>query len=250
VRADDEQGSAISRGSEEAAPMTDDLEALLVSLQLADSAFPSGFYTLSHGLEGYAQADAIDPDRLSELLTDLLRHSVGPSGGTALAIAHRAACTGDWDEVIAVDRRLCATTLNREMRTASTRTGRQLLDVARESFGGNGVERLSALMSERRTPATQPVVAGVVYADAGAPIGAAVASELFAFSTSFVGAAVRLRLSDHIRAQRLLRVVAPVIAEVARDALARPLAELGGCTPLADVMSGRHERADARLFAT
>jgi urease accessory protein len=230
--------------------MTDDLEALLASLQLADSAFPSGFYTLSHGLEGYAQAHAIDAAHLSELLEDLLRHSVGPSGGTALAIAHRGASSGHWEEVIAVDRRLYATMLNREMRMASTRTGRQLLDVARESFGGNGVERLWVLAAERRTPTTQPVVAGIVYADAGAPLAAAVASELFAFAASFAGAAVRLRLSDHIRAQRLLREAAPVIAEVAREALTRPLDELGACTPLADVMSGRHERADARLFAT
>lgn len=230
--------------------MTDDLEALLVSLQLADSAFPSGFYTLSHGLEGYAQAHAIYPGQLSDLLEDLLRHSVGPSGGTALAIAHRGAWAGHWDEVVAADRRLYATMLNREIRMASTRTGRQLLNVARESFGGKGVERLRVMVAEHGALATQPVVAGVVYADAGAPLAAAVAGELFAFAASFAGAAIRLRLSDHIRAQRLLRDAAPVIAEVAREALTRPLAELGACTPLADVMSGRHERADARLFAT
>jgi urease accessory protein len=230
--------------------MTEDLEALLVSLQLADSAFPSGFYTLSHGLEGYAQARAIDAEHLPELLEDLLRHSVGPSGGTALAIAHRGASSGQWDEVIAVDRRLYATMLNREMRMASTRTGRQLLDVARSSFPGKGIERFSLLVAEHGLRVTQPVVAGVVYADSAAPVVASVASELFAFATSFAGAAVRLRLSDHIRAQRLLRGVAPVIAEVARQALSRPLAELGACTPLADVMSGRHERAEARLFAT
>lgn len=230
--------------------MTEDLEALLASLQLADSAFPSGFYTLSHGLEGYAQARAIDAAQLSDLLEDLLRHSVGPSAGTALAVAHRSASAGDWDDVITVDRRLYATMLNREMRTASTRTGRQLLSVARESFGGKGTERLAALVDERKALATQPVVAGVVYADAGAPLAAAVASDLFAFAASFAGAAVRLRLSDHIRAQRLLRDVAPVIAEAARQASNRPLAELGACAPLADVMSARHERADARLFAT
>jgi urease accessory protein len=230
--------------------MTEDLDALLVSLQLADSAFPSGFYTLSHGLEGYAQARAVDPAQLPELLEDLLRHSVGPSGGTAMAIAHRGASSGRWDDVVAVDRRLYATMLNREMRMASTRTGRQLLDVARSSLPGDGIERFSALVTEHGLRVTQPVVAGVVYADAGAPVAAAVASELFAFATSFAGAAVRLRLSDHLRAQRLLRGVAPVIAEVARQAVCRPLAELGACTPLADVMSGRHERAEARLFAT
>ncbi|MGW4815246.1 urease accessory protein, partial [Kitasatospora cineracea] len=43
-------------------PRPGGLAALLVSLQLTDSAFPSGFYTLSHGLEGYAQAKAVTPD--------------------------------------------------------------------------------------------------------------------------------------------------------------------------------------------
>jgi urease accessory protein len=51
-------------------------------------------------------------------------------------------------------------------------------------------------------------------------------------------------------AQVLLRGVVPVIEEVTRDALRRELADLGSCVPMADVMSGRHERAEARLFAT
>lgn len=230
--------------------MTAGIETLLASLQLADSAFPSGFYTLSHGLEGYAQEHAVDAENVPELLADLISHSVGPSAGTAMAMAHRNASKGKWHKVIEVDRLLHATMLNRELRVASTRTGKQLLNVARESFGGSGVDKFSELAAGRATPATQPVVAAVVYADAGASAEAAVTSELYAFAASFAGAAVRLRLSDHIRAQRLLRDAAPLIAEAARDALRRPLADLGACTPLADVMSAQHERAEARLFAT
>ncbi len=228
----------------------DGLDALLVSLQLTDSAFPSGFYTLSHGLEGYAQAKAVTPESLPALLADLLRHSVGPADATALAVAHRAVRGGDWELVIDADRRLHATKLNRELRQASTRTGRQLLDLAGEVLDAAEISRYAELVAAKRTPGSQAVALGVAYAAAGVPAEQAVAGDLFAFSSSFAGAAVRLRLTDFRKAQVLLRAMAPVITEVAQAALGRDPADIGGCVPVADVMSGRHERAPARLFAS
>lgn len=219
---------------------------LLTVLQLADSAFPGGRYTLSHGLEGYQQAGAIAPDDLPELLAGLLRHGAGPSDGTALALAHAATGAGDLAAVSTVDRRLYATKLGRPARQASVRTGRALLDLAGEVFGTEALARYAAT----RPVGCQPVVAGVLHASVGTPAEAAVAGELFAFAASFAGAAVRLRLTDHRRAQVLLRGAAPVLAEATAAALARSLAGLGAGTPMVDVMSGRHERAEARLFAS
>ena len=226
------------------------LDALLVSLQLTDSAFPSGRYTLSHGLEGFAQADEVDADTLPALLADLLRHSVGPADATALALAHRAVRAGDWDALVEVDQRLYAAKLNREQRLASTRTGTQTLDTARLALGGEALSRYAELVAAKRTPGCQPVVAGVAYAGSGVPVGQAVTGDLFAFAVGFTGAALRMRLTDHRRAQVTLRELAPVIEEVTADALTRELADLGGCVPMADVMSGRHECAEARMFAS
>ncbi|MFJ8436785.1 urease accessory protein UreF [Kitasatospora sp. NPDC094019] len=234
-----------------AAPSTEaGLDALLVGFQLTDSAFPSGFYTLSHGLEGYAQAGAVTPETVPELLADLLRHGVGPSDATALVLAHRAASAGDWQLLAGTDQRLHATKLNRELRLAATRTGRQLLEVAREAVGGEPLERYAALVAAKQAPGCQAVAAGVAYASAAVPVEQAVTGDLFAFCASFVGAALRLRLTDHRRAQVVLRSVAPVIREVVAAALVREAADLGGCVPVADVMSGRHERAEARLFVS
>jgi urease accessory protein len=229
---------------------TENLDGLLVSLQLTDSAFPSGFYTLSHGLEGYAQAKAVDSTSLPGLLADLLRHTIGPTDATALAVVHRAASAGQWDLVVAADQRLHATKLNRGLRVASTRTGKQMLDVAREAFGGALIDRYWQLVVDKVVPGSQAVAAGVVYAQAGVAVDRAVASDLFAYAVSFLGAALRLRLTDHRRAQVLLRQISPVIVDVTKEALGRELADLGGCAPMADVMSGQHERAQARLFAT
>jgi urease accessory protein len=94
------------------------------------------------------------------------------------------------------------------------------------------------------------VVAAAVHAGNGLTTRQAVTCELFAFAASFVGAALRLRLTDHRRAQVVLHTAAPVIEETVEAALRRDLADLGGCVPVADVMAGRHERAEARLFAS
>ncbi|ANH95204.1 MULTISPECIES: urease accessory protein UreF [unclassified Streptomyces] len=226
------------------------IPALLTGLQLTDSAFPSGYYTLSHGLEGFQQARAVTPRTLPALLADLLRHSVGPSDATALALTHRAAGAGDWDEVVAVERRLHATKLGREARQAAVRTGRQLLDLAAEVYGTEPIERYRELYRDGAVRGCQPVVAGVVHAGNGLTVEQAVTCELFAFAASFTGAALRLRLTDHRRAQVVLHGAAPVIEETVAAALGRELADLGGCVPVADVMAGRHERAEARLFAS
>ncbi len=227
-----------------------DTAALLVSLQLSDSAFPSGFYTMSHGLEGFSQARLVDSGGVRGLLTDLLVHGVGPGDATALARAHEAATAGDWAEVVRVDRLLLATKLNAELRTASVRSGHQLTSIAHEAIGGPVLERWSRAVTARETPGCQPVATAVAYAAAGVGTEQAVVSDLSAWAVSFLGAALRLRLADHRQVQVVLHAAGPVIAATARAALDRAADDLGGCVPTADVVSAQHEHAEARLFAS
>lgn len=226
------------------------LASALVTWQLADSAFPSGAYTLSHGLEGYAQERAIEPDAVAQLLHDLLLHAIGPADGTALALAHRGAPDGDWELVCEADERLHASKLTREARQASLRIGGQLLPLCREVFPSPQLDYLAELVAGRETPGMQAVVTGVAYAGMGVARDEAVAADLFAFASSFAGAALRLRLADHRSAQTLLRGAAPAIEQATELALRCELEDVGGCAPLADVMSARHERAEAKLFAS
>ncbi|MCC3283741.1 urease accessory protein UreF [Arthrobacter caoxuetaonis] len=227
-----------------------DISQLLTSLQFADSAFPSGFYTMSHGLEGYSQARLVKRGDVQPLLAGLLLHSVGPGDATALAAAHRAASDGDVDLVQEIDQLLFASKLNAEMRKASVRSGHQLIDLGAELMEQPILARYAERVRSRATPGCQPVVTAAVYAAGGVQTRQAVASDLFAFSASFVGAALRLRLTDHRHAQAVLLETAAVIEQATDAALERDLADLGGCAPMADVMSARHEKADARLFAS
>ncbi|MBC2933078.1 urease accessory protein UreF [Nocardioides sp. zg-1228] len=223
---------------------------LLVSLQLSDSAFPSGFYTMSHGLEGFSQARAVDQDGLEGLLRGLLLHSVGPGDATALARAHEAVAQGDWARVRHVDRLLFAAKLNAELRRVTVRSGHQVTDVAVAAIGGPLLEEWQRALAAKETPGCQPVATAVAYAAAGVPAAQAVASDLSAFAVSFLGAALRLGLTEYKHLQVVLHALGPVIEQVCAEAIDRDLADMGGCAPMTDVMSARHEHSDARLFAS
>ncbi len=78
--------------------MTDTPGALgfLAALQLADSAFPSGGFALSHGLESLVQAGSVyDEATLTDAIRTMIVGQVGPTDAVALVGAHRAARTGD-----------------------------------------------------------------------------------------------------------------------------------------------------------
>ncbi|MGW0086787.1 urease accessory protein UreF [Streptomyces sp. NPDC003393] len=224
---------------------------------MSDSAFPSGRYTLSHGLETLVQTGRLttpsDPAALSALLSDHLRFAVGPSDGVALACAHRATPAPDrvdLESVVGADERLTAVKVSRESRETSARTGRALLRVATSAFGDRAVRQYAREVVEGRAPGNHAVVLGVLSACLGVPRLEAVAGELFAFSASWVAAAVRLAVTDHSTAQAVLHHVRPVMSEVASSAVDKGVLGIVSCTPLLDVMAMRHEEAELRLFAS
>ena len=234
-----------------------DVACLLSVLQLADSAFPSGRYTLSYGLEAFAQHGQLSGARrtstLLTLLGDCIRRGVAPSDGVALACAHRATETAgirDLDLVRRADERLTAVKLVREARDASLRTGRALLATAMAAFDAPALRDYAAGVDHSSFAGNHAVVLGLLTASLGVPRLDAVAGELYAFAAGWTSAAVRLGLVDHRAAQRLLHRVRPISAEAALRAVDRDVEHISSSGPLPDVMAMRHEQAELRLFAS
>jgi urease accessory protein len=226
----------------------DELNAFLSSLQLADSFFPSGLYTLSFGLEAFAQAGLLRPAGFEGLLADYLRHAVGPADGAALACAHRGAETGDLELAVEADRRLTAVKLPREARESSQRTGRQLLSNANRIFGGGRLGGYAERVRCGDAPGNHAVALGLTMAALHIDRGRALAGELYAFASGAVGAAVRLAVIDHRFAQAVLHALKPTILEVTQARRESTVHDIGGSAPMIDIMAMRHERAELRLF--
>ncbi|WP_205862837.1 urease accessory UreF family protein [Planosporangium thailandense] len=234
------------------------LPPFLAALQLADSAFPSGRYTLSHGLESFVQSGEVTARSgvrgLWSLLTDQLEHGIATADGVASAWAHRAVSESPdpdrYDEQLALtaDLRLSSVKLSREAREASARTGRGVLGTTVGSFAGPALTAYARLVDRGAAPGNGAVVTGILAAELAVPLPHSVATELYAFTAGWLNAAVRLGVADHRVAQAVLHRCGPVIDRTVRRACETGLDGLSSSTPLADVMSMRHEQATLRLF--
>ncbi len=234
----------------------------LQAMTYADSAYPSGRYTLSHGLEGLVQAHRVTgAGAVQRVLLDHLRHTAAPGDGVATAAAATADAV-DPDTLVTIDHELSATKVTHELRRASTRVGRQVLQVTTDVEARLGLEQpeplpsYAAAVAAKQTPGNQAVVAGLIHASHGLTPAGAVATELTGLAVGWAGAALRLRQCDHIDAQVIITAAHPVIAELAEEcvAVASDLLQsgqwrlLGRASPGSDLGSASHETAPARLF--
>lgn len=230
---------------------------LITALQWNDSAFPAGLYTLSHGLEGLVQDGVADAATLPAVVAGLLREAVGPVDATATLAAFAAADRGDLDGpegLVAVDLLVSAARPGAGARRASARVGAQLLTMAAElDVGADGADGgvlagYRARVAAGAAPGHQAPAMAVIQRALGLGAAECAAAGLAGWVNGVAGAALRLRLVDHVGAQRLIAAMAPVIEEVLDAAAERGIADIGAAAPIADIAAARHETAPARLF--
>jgi urease accessory protein len=228
-----------------------DVLGLLAALQLGDSFFPSGRYTLSHGLESFAEAGLLsDVASLEAVLADYVVHAVSRSEAVAVATANRAAAAQDMATIIAVDQLLFAMKLPVEASTSSVRTGHQVLAAACRLSDDPIVAAYHDEVVHLGTPGNHAVVFGVLSAVWGLGPAQAAAIELHAYVTGLLGAALRLVRIDHHDAQGVLRRLQPLAAEAALAAAQTDYREMSAFAPVIEIMQMRHETSHLRLFGS
>lgn len=225
--------------------------ASLLALQHADSAFPSGSFAFSNGIEGLAALDpAFGADGLVRAVTAILRHRWARSERVALTLAHRAA--GDIARLAGIDAAVEAATLAETMRQGSRRNGAALL-VPHARLGTPGAAELRAALAAGTVLGHLPTVQGVLWRGLGLDEAAAARISGYQTLAGLVTAAVRLGGVGAIEAQRVIGAVLPVLAELLAAPVEPPATpdaiHLESFTPLVEIAAARHARADLRLFA-
>jgi urease accessory protein len=225
-------------------------QTLFAVLQLADSFFPTGLFTQSHGLESFVAAGAVGEARLEPLLHSYLLHMAAHGEALAARWTARAAASGDLDLIAWIDERLEATRLAPEGRLASRRCGGRLLLLGVDVYGGEMLHAYAQRVAAGRAHGHQAVALALVAAAAGVDEEACVAIELHSFAVSLTSAAVRLGALDHTAAQRLLLRAGVVLAAAAEEGAAMDWRDIGGFAPQIELMQFQHPYAEMHMFVS
>jgi urease accessory protein len=219
---------------------------LLPLLQLSDSAFPTGAFSHSLGLETLVAGGTVcDGATLEAAIVDHL----GAMATSDLPALRGAASADSQGRVVALDRTLGATKLARESRVASAATGRSLLDSATAlELTDHRPGEYRALVRAGDAPGHNAVAYGVVCASLELPVEDGVAAFAYAACASLVAAGQKLVPLGQREAQRtLLALHGPIAAAVELSAGIDP-ADPYAFAPVQEVASMAHERQRTRLY--
>lgn len=219
--------------------------ALLRLLQVSDSAFPTGSFSHSMGLEAFAEAgelrDAEDLERVVGLHLSTL--------STSDCVALRASYGVDPDELFKVDRLLTATKLTRELRAASASTGKRfLLSVAALGVRGTTLSAFTDAVREGATPGNLAVGHGVAAPVLGLGLDEALRGYLYAAASSLVAAGQKLIPLGGSAAQRVLFELGEQIERAVEVSEPMESDEMYAFAPTIDARSMMHERQWTRLY--
>lgn len=232
-------------------PSTSDLDQQLILMQLADSFFPSGAYTLSHGLESLVQSGTItNAEELEAFVRILLCNKVGSTDLVALAHAYGASGRCDLEAIAEIDALLFAQTLIEQTRITQRQSGRALLMVAGKTWPHPNLVALSKQTAKGEINCLYPVVFAAVAQAAKLTQQSALAAFVHGFVTGLLGAAIRLGAVGHLQAQQIRLALASDMAMTCEQAPALSLDEMWSCTPLIDIAQMRQARLSRRLFAS
>lgn len=219
---------------------------LLSLLQLSDSAFPTGSFSHSLGLEAQVASGLVDDEPSLEAAVSHHLDALATSDCAALRGAAEADSLG---RVVAVDRALAATKLARESRDASAAMGRSTLDAAAAiGIADPRLHRYRELVQGGEAPGGQAVCFGLTAGALGIPVHEAVCAYTYAAAAALVAAGQKLIPLGQRAAQRLLlQLRDPIAAAVTASASVEPT-EPFAFAPTVEVASMTHERLQPRLY--
>ena len=220
-------------------------------LQLSDSFFPTGLYTMSNGLETLFDEKQIQTaDQLEEFIGTVISQQIGPADCVALSNSYDFATINDIEKIIECDKTLYSMKLVKEARDAMCRSGSQMLKCVKSFMNNDLLNSFYNAINESRTPATHPVVIAVCSNTLGIKKERSMMILLYGFTVSTVGAALRLGLIDHIQSQKIIHNLKPHILQTIERFVITPLENMWQFAPEYDLIQMSHEKKFSKMFIT
>jgi|SRR5688572_23645402 len=211
--------------------------------QLADSAFPTGGFAHSGGVEAAFQHGDL---RTSADLFAFLEAALSQAGSSSVPFVSAA-----FDSTLpftTVDSMCDAFTSNHVANRASRLQGRAFLSSASRSFPATGIATLREQVQTAESPAHFAPVFGAVARILELERRSALRLFLFTQLRGWISSAVRLGVVGPIEAQSIQARLAPIAEETARRSANATLDSVSQTAPLIDLFQGAQDRLYSRLF--
>lgn len=210
--------------------------------QLADSAFPTGGFAHSGGLEAAWQQGEVPRQELNRFIeTSLIQSARG-------AIPFLTAAHAEPVRLADFDRHCDAFLSNHVANRASRQQGQSLLMTCERAFGGASVVALRQRLGDSELLGHLAPVFGAVMRNLR--LNCEITARLFLFLQlrGLVASAVRLNILGPLEAQALQHTLIPAAEAAAILGLSLGLDDLAQSAPVLDLLQGAQDRLYSRLF--
>ena len=215
----------------------------LLVWQLIDSAFPSGGFAHSAGLEASVQHGRVADGRG---LRAFARQAIAQCGRSALPLvtaAHQRP-----EELAELDRLTDVFLSNPVANRASRAQGRALLTSVTRSFPDSPPASLEAWLRDEGLAGHYAPVFGCLFHALGVNLAETQHAFLFIAARGVSSAAVRLGIVGAYEAQTMQAELTPLVGEVIRDCSGLAPHEIALTAPLIDLFQSTHDSLYSRLF--
>jgi urease accessory protein len=209
--------------------------------QIVDSAFPTGAFAHSCGLESAWQHGEVDD---LEALGRFLRASVLQAGYATLPLLNSA--YQHPERLVSLDELADVFLVNAVANRASRIQGRTLAATAARIWPSDAMAGLRTLA--HTTCAHVAPLSGATFRVLGLPLATAQRVAIFGAARAVLTAAVRLGIAGSFEAQRMQHGGAWWLEEVARRCGSLTSDDLAQTAPVIDILQGGHDRLYSRLF--
>jgi urease accessory protein len=206
-------------------------QTLLRLLQLTDSAFPTGAFAHSFGLETYVARGIVRTAiSLEGFIANTLLNAVAPSDGVACAVAARAGADSD-NVVQQLDHRLTAMKSVSEFREASRALGTRFLRAATQLYALPHAMGYLASIDAKTQYGHMSLAYGLACRDLELPLEPALSAWFRHYCASLVSVGVRLIPLGQTEGQMMLVRLGASILDAVALALGRDIDEMASFVP-------------------
>jgi urease accessory protein len=218
--------------------------------QLFDSALPTGAYAHSFGMEGLVQLEEVrNTDGLAQFIFDEVAHNFVQVDLPVIREVCAAVRSSSYGKLLEIDATAWALLPTHELRSASSRIGRQTWNLYGKLLADEPrAFKVYLRCGEYLSRYSLTVVSGTLAACLGIPVAAAMQAYARQALANFLQTSIKLLQTGPTEVQQLIYKLGAEIPKWIKLSNAVDLESAGSLSPRWDIASARHEFADRRLY--